>query len=196
MKVLRNIEQEVEQFEIGDQIALHLESIGDFTATAQKVTDQGTLFFFDTCLNDRAMNEENSNRSGFAESDLCRWMNEELLDAFPDDIRKNLVPLEGGNLLTVPTVGEMFGGSDFFENDGNEQLPLMKSRKNRICYDQNDDWCWYWLQNRRKGSSAGFASVYGGGSLNYTDASATFELRPRFLLGDLESGPLVGASQK
>lgn len=186
MKVLRNIEQEVEQFEIGDQIALHLESIGDFTATAQKVTDQGTLFFFDTCLNDRAMNKENSNRSGFAESDLCRWMNEELLDAFPDDIRKNLVPLEGGNLLTVPTVGEMFGGSDFFENDGNEQLPLMKSRKNRVCYDQKyDDWCWYWLQNRRKGSSTAFAYVNGDGDLSNYGASVTLGLRPRFLLKNL-----------
>ena len=185
MKVLRNIEQEVEQFEIGDQIALHLESIGDFTATAQKVTDQGTLFFFDSCLNDHAMNEENSNRGGFAESDLCHWMNTELLDAFPDDIRKNLVPLEAGKLLTVPAVGEMFGGSDFFENDGNEQLPLMKSRKNRVCYDQNDDWCWYWLQNRRKGSSTDFASVSCVGDLNDFSASHAFGLRPRFLLKNL-----------
>ena len=52
MKVLRMREIEVKNYRIGDQIVIPLAEFGEFTATAQKITDKGTLFLFDDCLVD------------------------------------------------------------------------------------------------------------------------------------------------
>ena len=80
-------------------------------------------------------------------------MNEELFEAFPDDLKELMVQFDNGDNLTLPSYGQMFGHDDFYEDamepDQDEQLELMKNRKNRVC-DCDGDWCWYWLSNATK----------------------------------------------
>ena len=65
MKVLRNIEVEVKKIRIGDQIIIPLVEFGEFTATAQKITDKGTLFLFDDCVTKQPMNKKWTNKGSF-----------------------------------------------------------------------------------------------------------------------------------
>lgn len=181
MKVLRKQELETSNIQVGDQIIIELTGFGEFTATAQKITDKGTLFLFDGCVTRRPMNAERSNKGGYEKSELCKWINNVLLPAFPEDLRDQI------DNLTIPTYGQMFGHDDWYndvmEPDDDEQLPLMKKRKNRIA-DFNDDYEWYWLKNatKKEVSSSYFAVVntYGFATFNY--ASNSYGVRPVFWL--------------
>ena len=183
MKVLRNREVEVKNIRIGDQIVIPLAEFGEFTATAQKITDKGTLFLFDDCVARQPMNKKCTNKGGFEKSDLRKWIDDVLLPAFPDNLRSRI------ENLTIPTYGQIFGHDDWYndviEPDNDEQFPLMIKRKNRIA-DFEDDYEWYWLQNATKKelSAAIFAIVRFNGYANYASASASIGVRPVFLLVD------------
>ena len=181
MKVLRKQEMETSNILVGDQIVIQLTGFGEFTATAQKITGKGTLFLFDDCVTERSMNEKYTNKCGYEKSDLCKWINTVLLDAFPEDMRNRISD------LSIPTYGQMFGHDDWYdrvmEPDNDEQLPLMSKRKNRIA-DFNDDYEWYWLKNatKKEVSSSHFALVTGNGGAYYRHASSSYGVRPAFWL--------------
>ena len=167
---------------VGDQILVSLEELGDFTATAHKITDKGVLFIFDEYVTSRPMNSKNTNKGGYEKSDLKKWIDSVLLEAFPDELRNRIAD------LSIPTVGELFGHEDewdneHFEPDTDEQLPLMKERKNRVAYLHNE-WEWGWLRNATKKnvSSASFAIVLSHGGTGYGNASNSGGVRPEFWL--------------
>lgn len=180
MIVTRKVQVETNEMYVGDQITVRLKGFGWFTATAQRVTDKGILFLFDDVIARHSMNEANTNEGGFDKSDMCRWLRETVLPAFPEKLRTRI------REITLPTYGEIFGHDDFYENfepDNDEQFKLMKRRGNRVC-DFEDDWCLWWLRNATKKnvSSALFASVYYDGHVHCSDASDSYEVRPEFWL--------------
>ena len=184
MKVLRKQEvevQDIQKIQVGDQIVVPLAEFGDFTATAQKITDKGILFMFDDCVAEQPMNDDWTNKGGYAKSKLKKWMDTVLMSAFPEELQERIQD------LTLPTYGQMFGHDDWYERaiepDDDEQLPLMAKRKNRVA-DFNDDYEWYWLQNATKKdySAVYFAYVNGNGPAHCSDASASYGVRPVFWL--------------
>jgi len=180
MKVTRKVQFKTNEICVGDRITVRLSGFGKFTATAQRVTDKGILFLFDEVIARHLMNETNTNEGGFDKSDMCRWLRETVLPAFPEKLRTRI------REITLPTYGEIFGHDDFYENfepDDDEQFELMKRRGNRVC-DFEDDWCWWWLRNatKRSVSSAGFAYVNGGGDTDCINASNSGGVRPEFWL--------------
>ena len=182
IKVLRRQELETKMVAIGDQVMVSLAEIGDFTATAHKITDKGVLFIFDEYVTSRPMNNQKSNEGGYEKSDLKKWIDTVLLAAFPETLKSRIAN------LSIPTVGELFGHDDewdneHFEPDEDEQLPLMKERRNRVAY-LNDEWEWGWLRNavKRSVSSANFALVTGDGSTSCAYASNSDGVRPEFWL--------------
>ena len=191
MKVLRKQEIETTNIQVGDQIVIPLAELGEFTATAHKVTDEGVMFIFDNYITCRPMNNRSTNKGGFEKSDLKKWMDTVLLMAFPEELRDKIYG------LTLPTVGQIVGHEDEWDNknlesDSDEQLPLMKECKNRIaCFE--DQLTWGWLRNATKEefSSAYFASVNGDGNAYSYDASGSRGVRPEFWLVKQESrGPV------
>ena len=103
---------------------------------------------------------------------------EEGLASFSDEIRERLV-----GEVRVPYAGEMFPKDeiDFLEEDDCEQLPLMKERRNRIAFCQ-DDWEWGWLMNRSKRYAAYFGAVNHYGFANHHSASLARGVRRAFLI--------------
>lgn len=171
-----------DNIEVGDQIEIPLEGLGTFTATIHKVTDDKVLFIFDDYVTQRPMNNKNTNKGGYDESDLKDWIDVELFNKFPREFRKRI------SNLTLPTVGQMFGWDDEwdcdkFERDDDEQLPLMKLRRNRVAYYDNKKSCG-WLRNAAKKnvSSTYFAYVYLHGNTAYANASGSRGVRPEFWL--------------
>lgn len=191
MKVLRKQEIETANIQVGDQVIIPLAEIGEFSATAHKVTDEGIMFIFDEYITRRPMNSKNTNKGGFEKSELKKWMDTVLLMTFPEELRDKIYG------LTLPTVGQIVGHEDEWDNnnlepDTDEQLPLMTERKNRVAYFKNDS-SWGWLRNATKEefSSAVFAYVYSGGDPYYNHASDSGGVRPEFWLVKQESrGPV------
>ena len=187
MEVKRIVTMEVNDFELGDQITVKLYGYGKFTATAYEITDKETLFIFDNCVCERQMNKENTNEGGYLESDLRKFVTQELLKAFPGELLVKMVKDDNGDLLSNPTYGQIFGKNwddewdqENIEIDQREQLPLMVKGKNRIA-ELDGEWCLYWLQNKIR-SSSGFAYVGAGGDAYIYDASASGGVRPAFLI--------------
>ena len=191
MKALRKQKIETANIQVGDQIVIPLAELGEFTATAHKVTDEGVMFIFDNYITCRPMNNRSINKGGFEKSDLKKWMDTVLLMAFPEELRDKIYG------LTLPTVGQIVGHEDEWDNknlepDSDEQLPLMKECKNRIaCFE--DGLTWGWLRNATKEefSSARFACVNGHGNAYSNLASDSYGVRPEFWLVKQESrGPV------
>ena len=167
---------------VGDQIEVPLDGIGTFTATAHQITDEGILFIFDDCIARKPMNSNGKNKDGFEKSELAEWMQNTLYDAFPEELKKRL------RHITLPSYSQIFGHDEWYKKaimpDDDEQLPLMKIRKNRICTYGNDN-SWYWLRNSTKEdySSDCFARVASYGLAGYGSSNDGGGVRPAFLLG-------------
>ena len=156
--------------------------MGEFTATVHKVTDDKVMLIFDDYVAERPMNESGTNKGGFEDSNLNKWLHTEFVKALPYSIRARLAD------VTIPTVGEMFGWDDewdrnHFEADNDKQLPLMKQRRNRVAYYNNECECG-WLRNatKKEFSSAFFAYVADSGLAGYAGASASLGVRPEIWL--------------
>lgn len=168
--------------EVGDKTTIKLDGFGEFAATVHKVTDDKVMLIFDDYVAERPMNESGTNKGGFEDSDLNKWLHTEFVKALPYSIRARLTD------VTIPTVGEMFGWDDewdrnHFETDNDKQLPLMKQRRNRVAYYNNECECG-WLRNatKKEFSAAFFASVSFGGYASYAYASDSFGVRPEIWL--------------
>lgn len=167
---------------VGDKMIVPLGKLGNFTATVQKVTNDKVLFIFDDYVAKRPMNEDGGNAGGYSQSDLKKWIDTELYNMFPAVLKHRMTG------LSIPTLGEICGWADkwdrdHIEADGDEQLPLMKQRRNRVAYYKND--CeWGWLRNttKKEFSSAACAFVDDCGYAVYITASASAGVRPRFWL--------------
>ena len=182
IKVLRKQETETKALMVGDQISVSLDGLGDFTATAHKITDKGVLFIFDEYVISKPMNEKNTNNGGYEKSDLKKWIDSVLLEAFPAELKDRIAD------LSIPTVGELFGHEDewdreHFEPDNDEQLPLMKERRNRVAYLKNElEWGWLRNATKKEVSSAYFALVNYIGYPTYGSAAYSYGVRPEFWL--------------
>lgn len=191
MKVLRKQEIDTANIQVGDQIIIPLAELGEFTATAHEVTDDGVMFIFDNYVTRRKMNSEDTNRGGFEKSDLKKWMDTVLFMAFPEELRNKIYG------LTLPTVGQIVGHENEWDNehlepDTDEQLPLMKECKYRTAGFE-DQITWGWLRNatKKNQSSAHFARVNSYGYAYYYYASASSGVRPEFWLVKQKSrGPV------
>ena len=168
--------------EVGDKTTIKLDGLGEFAATVHKVTDDKVMLIFDDYVTTRPMNESGTNKGGFEESDLNKWLHTEFVKALPYSIRARLTD------VTIPTVGEMFGWDDewdrnHFETDNDKQLPLMKQRHNRVAYYHNKHESG-WLRNaiKKEFSSADFAYVHAGGNTHCNLASYSFGVRPEIWL--------------
>lgn len=168
--------------EVEDKTTIKLDGLGEFAATVHKVTDDKVMLIFDDYVAKRPMNESGTNKGGFEDSDLNKWLHTEFVKALPYSIRARLTD------VTIPTVGEMFGWDDewdrnHFEADNDKQLPLMKQKRNRVAYYNNECECG-WLRNatKKEFSSARFASVGYSGDSGYYGASYSAGVRPEIWL--------------
>ena len=169
--------------EVGGKITIKLDGSREFAATVHKVTDNEVMLIFDDYVTRRPMNESRTNNGGFEASDLNKWLHTEFVKALPYSIRARLTD------VTIPTVGEIFGwddkwNRDHFVADNDKQLPLMKQRRNRVAYYNNECECG-WLRNatKKEFSSARFANVgYGGGDRAYYFVSGYAGVRPEIWL--------------
>lgn len=177
-----SVQSYLKDAKVGDKTTIKLDGLGEFAATVHKVTDDKVMLIFDDYVAERPMNESGTNKGGFEDSDLNKWLHTEFVKVLPYSIRARLTD------VTIPTVGEMFGWDDewdrnHFEADNDKQLPLMKQRRNRVAYYNNECECG-WLRNatKKEFSAACFARVSAIGNAYYDGASNSLGVRPEIWL--------------
>lgn len=176
MKVYRKVKMKTNHIEVGDQIKIKLKGYGTFTATAQKADITGkeycVLFLFDNCIDRHCMNETDTTEGGYEESDMNKYLNTEILDAFPDKIRDLMEPFD-----VKHTYLRLLSENEVFSDDA---LPLMQDVKNRVCSDTDGCRATWWL--RDVCDSTGFAFVGSRGAASNYGASSSLGVRPAFML--------------
>lgn len=183
---------------------MHVGKVVDFNLTSgekaqfmvQREEKDGWLCMLVDCLPDEyPMNEQCTNKGGYAESDLRKKLNGEILELFPDWLRQEMLPLPNGDLLRLPTEKEIFGENKYGEKEPDDvrQFEPMKKRRNRIAFRGVDEELeWYWLQNRVPDSATNFALADYGGATDGGHASGVIGVCPAFLIRK-KSEPLYGA---
>lgn len=130
-----------------------------------------------------AYNQNNRNACGFADSDVKRYLNEEVFNNLPEELRNVIAEVERKQengksslcRLFLPTESELFGDCCYSEDDTYSQIEYYKDRRNRIkCNRKGGSPDWYWTASVRSGYST--HCVYVSISGNSTGWLAGYEL--------------------
>lgn len=196
-KARRMKEVEARLPKIGDRIIVR-----HYTATCQEVTPRGAIFLMDRYLDRRyPMNIKNTNRGGYDNSDLRKYLQSDTVLSDFEEIRPYMKPWNNGDLLRIPYYGEMFGDNlpSWVKPDGHEQWPLMTDAHNRAASRCGEPE-WGWLANTVCDTSTHFCVVGNSGLANDWGASSVIGVRPVFMLSqektcyDMENGVCTSES--
>lgn len=162
--------RDLNDIKVGDHIPVKLTGFGSFTATVHRVTDDEVLFIMDEYIALKPM------------IGLQKWLDTVVYDAFPEDLKRRV------KYITIPSVGLMFGWEDElyknnFSREYDEQLPLMKQRRYRVAYFNNNISSG-WLRNRTKpdGLFDEHAFVNSSGDVSSGSTECLYGVRPVFEL--------------
>ena len=191
MLVKRALKVDVELFEVGDIIKFKLTDGEKVQAIAVKETSEGMLFVLIDCLAKEYpvfnnIDDIDVDDISYANSDLRKALNGEILERFPEEIRNRMVTVNTeGDMLRIPTEREIFGenvnGQE--ETEKVKRWKPMKKKRNRIAFQGKEGACGrYWLMNHHKEYASYFALVAGtyGASRDY--AAYSLGVRPVFML--------------
>lgn len=168
MEVIRNMTIDTELFRLGDIISFALSTGEKVKAKAIRETPNGMLFITVDCLKDEQSMFKTPGRMGGMEisyfnSDLRHTLNGEILDTFPEEIKRRMVGMQVGqtncfDMLRIPTEREIFGMNHY----GVRTTPVsvrrfygMENRRERIAFQGSETGIeeWYWLQNKVEDST-------------------------------------------
>ena len=130
-----------------------------------------------------AYNQNNRNAGGFADSDVKHYLNEEVFNNLPEELRNVIAEVErkqenGESSLChlfLPTESELFGDCCYSEDDTYSQIEYYKDRRNRIkCNRKGGSPDWYWTASVRGGGSTHGVHVVDNGTSS--DWRASYEL--------------------
>lgn len=166
---------EAGRYEVGDELEFTLTNGRMIRAVAVQQDGPDMIFATEAAVMNCAWNKSGRTKGGYAESDIRKTVNGEVLKLFPDELRAMLKPFHGeennGDLLTIPSMEEIF--------DEGKMLEGMKDRQNVIIMDENDQYTdWYWLRSVR--SAAWAACVSWSGHAGRGTASNVLAVRPLF----------------
>lgn len=109
-----------------------------------------------------AYNQNNRNAGGFAGSDVKHYLNKEVFNSLPEELRNVIAEVERKQengksslcRLFLPTESELFGDCCYSEDDTYSQIEYYKDRRNRIkCNRKGGSPDWYWTASVRSGYS-------------------------------------------
>lgn len=127
-----------------------------------------------------AYNQNNRNAGGFADSDVKHYLNEEVFNNLPEDLRNAIAEVERKQengesslcRLFLPTESELFGDCCYSEDGTYSQIEYYKDRRNRIkCNRKGGSPVWYWAASVWSGYSTYCVGVNHNGNSNDWDAS-------------------------
>lgn len=148
---------------VGDEIA---ETLKDGREVTFVVMDDGVMGLKD-CLGYHRMNDTWTNKGGWLKTEMRRYLNEEVVDLLPDDLRAIIKPRAFGaenDMLWLFSEPEIFGEHIWGAGDeGDKQLRYFAEPGNRVKLDEDGDATWWWERSPYGDNSSSFCIVYGSG---------------------------------
>ena len=161
---------------VGDEISDNLSTGQKMVYVVADITEEEVKFVSKDLLPERVVwNESGRNTGGFKESDLCRYLNEDIWGILPEELkeviseRECLQIVEGKEerfklKLWLPSEFEVFGEGWASEVEEGQQFELFKDPRNRVKFDQDGERAAWWLLSVCAGYSAHACTVYSDGS--------------------------------
>lgn len=165
---------------IGDVFDFTLKDGEEVQAMVVRKDQNKALCILFDCLKDGfPMNDIHTTEGGWEGSKLRKVLNTEILERFPDEVRKAMVPFANGDLLRLPTEREIFGEAQYSEEpDDIKQFEPMKERRNRIAFQGKNGICFWWLSGVP--NSYYFCGVDNDGHAHCSGAGYSRGVRPLF----------------
>ena len=176
-----------ELIQSGDSIPIRLKTGEDVILDATYDANGKLYFVTHDCLNEeRNMNNDTTNKGGWAATDLRKELNERIFDTLPDELQEIIVPtkivqvigeerVECADKLFCLSFTQAFGkvNRSFSKMEPEDtQLDIFKTERSRVkeC-GGNGTWFW-WLRSPWAANTTIFAGVNSGGNGNNNSASS------------------------
>ena len=174
---------------VGDEIADELLTGEKITYVVAHITEEEVHFVSKDCMEKRVpWNENGKNTGGFKESDLCRYLNEEVWNLLPEELREVISERECLQIvdgeesrfflkLWLPSEYEVFEDDWASEAKEGQQFELFKDSRNRIkgAGDGGSRARW-WLLSVCGGASTSACSVFSGGIASSSSCSGAYRV--------------------
>ena len=171
-------------FEIGDEISDTLKNGEEvvFVVVGKDVYQPGDVIFsLKDCLKDtHDMNTEWTNAGGWTASGMRQYLNTEVVELLPDDLRAIIKPraLQGGfDSLWLFSEMEIFGDEDWTEKDADRgvQMPYFKRKGSRVKGLGKDGPAYAWWERSPCASTSDyFCIVNSDGNAVYNSANYSY----------------------
>ena len=177
------------EFELKDGTPVRVDVAGIDT-----YNDNEVIFCFHDVYWKHSMNTNDTNRGGYAESEMAIYLDDEIFPMLPDELQSVIKPrmiqqnIRGSEytrncMLWLPSIYEV-AGEDYAEynTDVNDKhLELFKNRRNRVKFDTDNYAQYWWERSPSISNSTVFLTVYYNGYAHGTSlASNTFGVVPCF----------------
>lgn len=181
----------------GDNIPVTLKN-GEKVSFDIGKDESGKIYFvMHNCLKEtKPMNRDWTNKGGWEESDMRRYLNEEVIELLPDELREIIKPTkivqvwndkrrETEDKLFLLSRTQIFGKNrDYEPIEPNDSLiDIFKSPRERVkeCKELEEVYYW-WLRSPYSSDAFGFCSVCTDGTVDTLYAGDSFGAAPAFCL--------------
>lgn len=196
-EIAKDIKSGNTMLKVGDEINCCLND-GNSTPVTSVVAhkfDDGTVAFVlkDRMASRMYMNESSTNKGGYAESAMRKYLDGKVFELLPDDLKEVIKPrlikqhfdseeYSAECKLWLPSITEIEGDNWAESDDASEvQFDLFKDEKSRVKQFEGKTTGW-WARSPYTGSSTGFVNVYTNGSSYYNGASLSYGVAFGFLI--------------
>ena len=176
-----------EKWKVGDIIRFSLSTNERIEVRCERVEEDGAIFCVTHCLKENRPVVSDYKNLDWDKSELRKYLNEVLVNTFPFEIKDRMIPIYKDDLLTIPSMEDVFGDWDFGKwkpqkpGRNNRNWELMQNVQYRVKGN------WYWLRTSNYASSNGYfwCGVYTGGSADRNLGSGAGGLAPAFKLSTI-----------
>ena len=181
----------------GDNIPVTLKNGEEVSFDIGKDESDKIYFVMHNCLKERKpMNGDRTNKGGWEKSDMRRYLNEEVIELLPDELRKIIKPTkivqvwdgkrrETEDKLFLLSRTQIFGKNRDYEpiEPNNSLIDIFENQRERVkeCKEL-EEVCYWWLRSPYSGYSGDFCYVGTDGTVNDIDAICSHGVAPAFCL--------------
>ena len=181
----------------GDNIPVTLKN-GDEVSFDIGKDESGKIYFvMHNCLKEtESMNGDCTNRGGWEESDMRKYLNEEVINLLPDELQEIIKPTkivqiwngkrrETEDKLFLLSRTQVFGKRENYEaiEPSDSQIDIFEDTRERVkeCEETEEVYCW-WLRSLYSSNSSYFCSVGTDGTVLGNSFYYSLGVAPAFCL--------------
>lgn len=179
-------------FEVGDVIPVELKDGQNVRFVVAELFDDSIAFVTEDCLKDRYfMNERWTNKGGWRDSAMRKYLNSEIYDLLPDELKavitdRTIKQEQGGEELVSTDKLWLLSrteltGSHYSADKEDVHFSLFKDERSRVKQVDGETW-WYWLRSPLASNSTNFCYVSSGGVASNGNASSSDGVAFGFLI--------------